>query len=302
MAMEKPNDLIRLLQIIFKWKKTILISTIVVAVLACIITWFFMPNYYRSSVTFYPSNPIMTDRQVLYSQIAGEIEIEYFGSSGDVDRILTLAYTSNLVDYMINKYKLMEHYGIDSTKEFARYNVKKEFLKNYSAMETEHGAIEIAIWDQDKMLAMEMANHLVETIDQHNKELLLRDKRMVVKTFQNQVKAKDILVDQLIDSIAILRKAGNTTPEKLKLLDERLENAIDDLNTDKKLLEQNQTTINTDFSTIHITEAAYPALRKDKPVRSLIVIGITGGMFVFMILLVVIIENYNRIKNMLKNA
>jgi len=299
--MEQRNDLIRLLQIIFKWKKAIIITTIVVALLACVVTWFFMPNYYKSSVTFYPSNPIMTDRQVLYSQIAGEIEIDYFGSASDVDRILTLAYTSSLVDYVINHFKLMEHYGIDSTKEFARYNVKKEFLKNYKAIETEYGAIEVSVWDQDKMLAMEIANHIVETIDKHNKELLLRDKRMVVKTFQDQVVKKEAYVSTLTDSISQLRKAG-ASPEELLVLDERLESAVEDLNTNRKLLEQNQTAVNTDFSTVHITEAAYPALRKDKPVRSIIVIGITLGTFVFMILLAVITENYKKIKNSLQDA
>lgn len=299
--MEQRNDLIRLLQIIFKWKKAIIITTIVVALLACVVTWFFMPNYYKSSVTFYPSNPIMTDRQVLYSQIAGEIEIDYFGSASDVDRILTLAYTSSLVDYVINKFKLMEHYGIDSTKEFARYNVKKEFLKNYKAIETEYGAIEVSVWDQDKMLAMEIANHIVETIDKHNKELLLRDKRMVVKTFQDQVSKKEAFVSTLTDSIAGLRKSG-ASPEQLLVLDERLESAVEDLNNNRKLLEQNQTAVNTDFSTVHITEAAYPALRKDKPVRSIIVIGITLGTFVFMILMAVITENYKKIKNRLQDA
>ena len=299
--MEQRNDLIRLLQIIFKWKKAISITTVIVAILACLVTWFFMPNYYKSSVTFYPSNPIMTDRQVLYSQIAGEIEIDYFGSASDVDRILTLAYTSSLVDYVINNFKLMEHYGIDSTKEFARYNVKKEFLNNYRAIETEYGAIEISVWDQDKMLAMEMANHIVETIDKHNKELLLRDKRMVVKTFQDQVGKKEAYVAALTDSIAQQRKSG-ASPEQLIVLDERLESAVEDLNTNRKLLEQNQTAVNTDFSTVHITEAAYPALRKDKPVRSIIVIGITLGTFVFMILLAVITENYKRIKNRLQDA
>lgn len=299
--MEQSNDLLRLLQIIFKWKKPIMVTTVIVAILACIVTWFFMPNYYKSTVNFYPSNPIMTDRQVLYSQIAGEIEIDYFGSASDVDRILTLAYTSSMVDYIINHFQLMEHYGIDSTKEFARYNVKKEFLKNYRAIETEYGAIEISVWDQDKMKAMEIANHIVETIDKHNKELLLRDKKMVVKTFQEQVDKKERFVANLTDSIATLRKSG-AGAEQLLVLDEKLRSAVDDLNTNRKLLEQNQTAVNTDFSTVHITEAAYPALRKDKPVRSLIVIGITIGIFIFMILLAVVTENYQKIKNKLKDA
>lgn len=299
--MEQRNDLLRLLQITLKWKKPILITTVLVAIAACIVTWFFMPNYYKSTVNFYPSNPIMTDRQVLYSQIAGEIEIDYFGSASDVDRILTLAYTSSMVDYIINKFELMKHYDIDPESKYARYNVKKEFLKNYSAIETEYGAIEISVWDQDKDLAATMANHIVETIDNHNKELLLRDKKMVVKTFEVEVAKKEAAVVKLTDSIANLRKAG-ASPEFLMVMDEKLKGSVEDLNDNRKLLEQNQTAVNSDFSTVHITEAAYPALRKDKPVRSVIVIGITLGTLVFMILLAVITENFRKIKNKLQDA
>jgi capsular polysaccharide biosynthesis protein len=298
--MEQRNDLVRLLQIIYKWKKPIIITTVIVAIGTAIVT-LFMPNYYKSSVNFYPSNPIMTDRQVLYSQIAGEIEIDYFGTASDVDRILTIANTSSLIDYVINHFHLMEHYGIDSTKEMARYNCKKKFLSNYSAVETEYGAIDISVWDKNKDTAMVIANHIVETIDQHNKNLIMRDKKMVVKTFKNQVEQKEKIVTNLTDSVSAARKAG-ASPEQLIVLDARLQSAVDDLNLNRKLLEQNETAVNTDFSTVHITEAAYPALRKDKPVRSLIVIGVTLATLVFMILLAVITENYKKIKSRLQNA
>lgn len=299
--MEQSNDIIRLIQIIFKWRKPIIIITIVAAIAGCIVTWFFMPNYYKSSVTFYPTNPIMTDRQVLYSQSAGEIEIDYFGSAGDVDRILTIANTSSIIDYMINHYHLMEHYDIDSTKEMARYNTKKEFLKNYRTVETEYAAIEISIWDTDKNLAAEMVTHIVETIDDHNKTMLLRDKKLVAETFRDQVKKKNIIVEEMSSSISAAKKTGITS-EELLVMEEKLKAAVDDLNNNKKILDQNLTSINTDFSTVNVTEEAYPAIRKDKPVRSLIVIGITLGTFLFLVILAVITENYRKIKSRITNA
>ena len=299
--MEQSNDLVRLIQIIYKWRKSLIAVTVIVAIAACIFTWFFMPNYYKSTVNFYPSNPIMTDRQVLFSQSSGEIEIEYFGSASDVDRILTIANTSGIVDYIINKYKLMEHYDYDSTKEMARYNTKKEFLSNYSTVETEYGAIEISVWDQDKQLAADMVTHIVETIDNHNKAMLLRDKKLVVETFKKQVESKEALVTLLTDSIGSLKKAGAPS-ELILVLDTKLAGAVEDLNNNKKILEQNQTAVNTDFSTVHITEEAYPAIRKDKPVRSLIVIGVTLGAFFFMVILAVLTENYRKIKSRLKDA
>ncbi len=299
--MEQSNDIIRLIQIIYKWRKPIIIITVVAAIAGCIVTWFFMPNYYKSSVTFFPTNPIMTDRQVLYSQSAGEIEIDYFGSAGDVDRILTISNTSSVIDYMINHFHLMEHYGIDSTSEMARYNTKKEFLKNYRAVETEYAAIEISIWDIDKNLASEMVTHIVETIDDHNKTMLLRDKKLVAETFRNQVVNKNEIVEDMSDSITIAKKRG-ISAEELLIMEEKLKAAVIDLTNDKKILDQNLTSINTDFSTVNITEEAYPAIRKDKPVRSLIVIGVTLGTLLFLIILAVITENYRKIKSRITNA
>ncbi len=299
--MEQSNDIIRLIQIIYKWRKPTIIITVVVAIAACIVTWFFMPNYYKSSVTFYPTNPIMSDRQVLYSQSAGEIEIDYFGSAGDVDRILTIANTSSIIDYMINNFHLMEHYGIDSTKEMARYNTKKEFLKNYRAIETEYAAIEVSIWDTDKDLASKMVTHIVTTIDGHNKTMLLRDKKLVVETFKKQVAMKDAEVEHLKDSIGSMKKIGISN-ESLIILEEKLEDAVEDLSLSKKILDQNLTSINTDFSTVNITEEAFPAIRKDRPSRSLIVIGVTLGCFLFLVILAVLTENFRKIKSQIKNA
>lgn len=299
--MAQTNDLTELIKITYKWRKPIILVLVIAIVASCVITWFFMPDYYKSSINFYPSNPIMTDRQVLYSQSSGEIEIDYFGSSGDVDRILTLAHTSSITDYIINKYKLIEHYGYDSTKALARYNTKKKFENNYSVIETEYGAIEISVWDIDANLAAEIANHIAFTIDNHNKEMLLRDKQLVIETFKNQVASKSTLVDVLKDSISN-SKRNNVNPETLLILESKLVAAIEDYNGDKKILDQNLTTVNTNFSTIYITEAAYPAIKKDKPVRSLIVIGVTLGTLFFMVILAVLTENYRKIKNQLKNA
>lgn len=293
---EQRNDLLELLRICLKWKKSIIIITIAAALISVAFSWFFMDDYFRSAVTFYPSNPVMNDRQVLYSNSLGEIEIDYFGSAGDVDRILTLAKSSPVEDYIMNKYHLMEHYGYDSTGKYARYKTKKRFEKNYKAIETEYGAVEIAIWDKDKQLASDIANHIAFTIDNKNKELILRDKLIAIKTFEQNISENENEITQLMDSIQLLKTKG-INAEQAAVLDQNLKSAVDNVNNSKKILEQFKTSASDNFSTIHITEEAYPAIRKDKPVRSLIVVGATLGAFIFMILLAVISENYKKVKS-----
>ncbi|MBC8046611.1 MAG: hypothetical protein H7Y00_07430 [Fimbriimonadaceae bacterium] len=298
---EQRNDLLELLRIALKWKKPILIVTLIVAIGSAAFSWWGMPNYYKSAITFYPSNPVMNDRQVLYSNSLGEIEIDYFGSAGDVDRILTLAHGSPVIDYIINKYHLMEHYGYDSTKELSRYKTKKKWEKNYKAIETEYGAIEIAVWDKDKNLASDIANHIALTIDNKNKDLILRDKLIAIETFEENIQEKEMQITLLSDSMQQLKAKGIST-EQQKIVDAELDAALIDINNSRKIVEQYKTSASQKFSTIHVTEEAYPAIRKDKPVRSLIVIGATIGAFIFMILFAVITENYKKIKTKLADA
>ncbi|MBK7107677.1 MAG: hypothetical protein IPH61_00610 [Bacteroidetes bacterium] len=298
---EQRNDLIELIRIALKWKRPIIITTIIAALGSAAFSWFFMPNYYKSSVNFYPANPVMTDRQVLYSNSLGEVEIDYFGGSSDVDRILTLANGTPTIDYIINKYHLMEHYGYDSTNTMSRYKTKKKFLKNYKAVETEFGAIEITVWDSDKNLASDMANHIALTVDNHNRDMLLRDKFIVIETFKDIISDKQNALDQLTDSLEIMLSSSANT-EKMKQMEFNVDAAMKNLAENRKLMEQYVTSTSSKFSTIHITEEAYPAIRKDKPVRSLIVVACTVGAFIFMLLLAVITENYRKIKHRLTDA
>ncbi len=293
---EQRNDLIALVRIALKWKRPILITTIIAAIGSAAISWFFLPDYFKSSVNFYPANPVMTDRQVLYSNSLGEIEIDYFGGSSDVDRILTLANSTPTVDYIINRYHLMEHYGYDSTKTMARYKTKKKFLKNYKAVETEFGAIEISVWDKDKDLAAEMANHIALTIDNHNREMLLRDKYIIIETFDEIIKGMESSLDTLTDSLDLMLST-NANPEKINQMKFSIDATMKNIAENKKLMEQYVTSTSTKFSTIHITEEAYPAIRKDRPIRSLIVIASTAGAFLFMLILAVISENYKKLKD-----
>ncbi|HPE97969.1 MAG: hypothetical protein H6548_02590 [Chitinophagales bacterium] len=291
----KHNDLVELVRILLKWRKPIIIVTVIAAIGTAAFSWFFMPDYFKSSVNFYPSNPIMTDRQVLYSTTVGEIEIDYFGGTADVDRILTLAHTSRMKDYIINKYHLTEHYGYDSTKTLARYKTKKKFEKNYKAVETEFGAVEITVWDKDKQLASDMANHIALTIDNQNKDMITRDKNVVIQTFKQDIAKKEAANDSLANVIEQAKASGQRA-ERIMQLETQFETSLTDLNNSRKLLEQYQTSASNNFSTIHVTEEAFPAIRKDKPVRSLIVIGATIGAFLFMLILAVVTENYRKIR------
>jgi hypothetical protein len=292
------NDLLALVQIAWKHRRFILLITGLVAVASVLYTVFAMPNYYKSSVTFYPSNPTMTDRSVMFGESVSDMQIDYFGGNSDIDRILTLAQTSGTIDYIINRYQLFEHYDYDTAATMGRYKTRKKFLKNYNARKTVLGAVEISIWDVDKFQAADIANHIALTVDNKNREMLNKERLSIIETLADRMADKQHLVDSLG------KRLQNTDVLALQssLLRSELDYAIEDLNDTRRLHEQYATSVNLGVSTINITEPAYPALRKDKPVRSLLCAGYTVAAFLASLIWVVLLEQFRRIKPTLNHA
>ena len=289
------NDLLELLQIAYRRRRFILAVTGGAAVASVMISLFLMPNYYKSSVTFYPSNPTMTDRSVMFGESVSDVQIDYFGGNSDIDRILTLAQTSGTIDYIINKYQLFDHYNYDTASRDGRYKTKIKFLKNYNTRKTVLGAVEISVWDQDKYLAAEIANHIALTVDDKNREMLNKERLSIIDKLSERIGEKQVLVDSLSEQVEELKDDSRRV-----MMFTELEYAIEDLNDTRRLHEQYATSVNLGVSTINITEPAYPAIRKDKPKRSLVCLGYTVGAFLASLLLVVLLEKYRQIKPALR--
>jgi hypothetical protein len=292
------NDLLDLVRIAWKHRRTILLVTGIVAVASVLYTTLAMPNYYKSAVTFYPSNPTMTDRSVMFGESVSEVQIDYFGGNSDIDRILTLAQTSATIDYIINRYTLWDAYGYDTAAAMGRYKTRKKFLKNYNARKTVLGAVEISVWDTDKFRAAEMANHIALTVDDHNRAMIDKERKAIIATLAERIGDKQRLVDSLSGRLEALPVLSG----QRGLLQTELEYAVEDLNDTKRLHEQYSTSVNLGVSTINITEPAFPALRKDKPVRSLLCAGYTVAAVLATLIWVVLLEQFRRIQPRLADA
>jgi hypothetical protein len=295
--MNGSNDLLEFLRIAYKWRKSIIAVTAIAAVASVILSVTLMDDWFKSSVTFYPSNPTMTDRQVMFGQAAGENQIDYFGGNSDIDRILTLSQTSGTIDYIINRYKLFDHYGYDTTARYGRYKTRLKFEKNYNARKTVLGAVEISVWDKDKELAADMANHIALTVDNKNRDMINKERYSIIEKLAERITEKTELVNKLSAEVD-----GDLRGAELDAKQIELDYAVEDLNDTKRLHEEYSTSVNLDISTINITEAAFPALRKDKPKRSLVCAGYTLGAFFFSLILVLFIEKYRQLKPELEKA
>lgn len=322
--MEQSFNLLTFFKTIWKWRRPILIVCGVAIIGSVVISDpHIMPPYYKSSSSFYPLNPNLTSTGTLFS--SGDNNL--FGASGDVDRILSIAGSIPLELYIVHRFNLFQHYKIDSAHE--RYpitTVLKELEDNYTYEKNDKGAVVITVEDEDRFLAAQMVNEIVNKIDQINRDLLNENKKKILSIYQNKLKEKEIEVKNLTDTIFNLKEEYNlytdiedlpseiqkskgaqgaayaSASEKVKVLEEKKKGAIRELNNNIVQFQQYEASITSDVPTIFILEKGYPAERKSKPVRWLIVFGTVLISFILCALVVLFIERFKAIKVAFKNA
>ncbi len=161
--MEQRENLLDVLKIFFKWLTPIAYLCLGIGIGTAAIS-LLLDNYYESTTTFY-ANSI---DQAKPGQIFGTStkDVEFYGDDRDNDRLLTIAESNELADYMIQTFDLYTHYDIDPTKERAAFNVRQKFNKYYTVIKTKRDAIELSIEDVDKELATKMVNAAREKVDE----------------------------------------------------------------------------------------------------------------------------------------
>lgn len=322
--MNNSFNLVGFIKLLWKWRKPIIVVLIVTIIGSSVITDpHIMPPYYQSTSLIYPLNPNLANSSNLF----GDNAQGYFGGNADVDRILSIAGSVPLKMIIVQKFDLFRHYKIDSSKErYPVYAVLEELNDNYTFEKNDRGAIEITVQDHDPKTAAKMANSIVDEIDATNKRLLNENKTKILSIYETKLKQKKLEVQATSDSILILKqKFGlyndiNDLPaqvkasrdaegsnyqaavEKVKLLEEQRKGAIRELNNNTVLYEQYRSTIDSSVPTVYILEKAFPAEKKSKPIRWLIVVASTFVTFLLSAFAVLLIEQFKNIKTVFRNA
>jgi len=288
--MSNSLDLIEIIKLLQQWKWKLLIVIFIAGIIALIASML-MDEYYESSMTFYPANPEQTNRNLLFQKETNQ-DMATFGDKQDVDRLITMGKSGQIISYCIAHFKLWDHYKIDSTSKYAHTKMQKRFKENFNIFKNEYGAIEVHVLDTDAKQAAAMANAIVDKIDAINIEMISSNKNEIVKLFESLKIEKQIQLQIAQDS---LRNTLNTTSDtvKINILRSIVHSAISEYNDVITLLNQNQAAASKNLSSIFVVERAYPSDKKAKPNRMLIVLS---TMIITGILSSAFVVLYNRFK------
>lgn len=286
--MNQEFNLIVAIKTILKWKKHILILTVASGIIAALFSVFIMDEWFLSWSTLYPTNQSLTDRSAIFG--ADATQVEYFGTKADVNRVLTIANSNPVIDFVIDSFNLAEHYNVDKSKKYWKTIVRKKFEKKYEAIKTDKDAVQISLYDTDPKLASVIVNTIVAKVDQLNKIHVNTSKSKIYEALLLQISKVQQSVNTYIDTLAGLGQQYkikvNTGADGTVIVDgldykavqfyktilAKQTNTTRELNNLNNIRGQMEVSLKNNETSLYVLEEAVPADRREKPVRSLVVL------------------------------
>jgi len=203
MMRENDNNLLEVLQTLYKRRKFIIILCSVVVLGSAGIS-LFLPDYYQATTSFYPASPSLIDPNRVYA--TSESGVEYYGGDDEVNQLLSAAKSKVLLDYVIKTFNLYEVYEIDSTKQKAPFKVRKKLLKRYTVLKNANDGIDVSIEDTNRERAAQMANAIRAKIDEIHRNFLRSSQQLVLDTHTKSLAQRRRNLTAISDSLYKVRQ------------------------------------------------------------------------------------------------
>ncbi len=325
---------VNLIRFLWKKKFHILIVTGLAAISAIIFSGpAFIPPKYKSTVVLFPTSTNSISKALLTQSQAPKQDVLQFGEEENAEQLLQILNSSVIRDRIVNKYNLFKHYDIDPQTKYPRTLLNKEFNSNIKFRRTENMAVEIAVMDINADTAALIANDIAALLDSTKIEMQRERAMKGFKIVEAEYLSLLADMKQKEDSLTILRKKGvhdyetqaeminmqlaieiarNPNSAAVKALQAQLDTLAvyagpyvsirDGLEYEKKHLteirakyDESKVDAFEELPQTFKVDMAYPAEKKSYPVRWLIVVVSTIGAFLFVIFLLIIIDNFKSI-------
>ncbi len=204
--MNSKETLLDILKTLVRWRKQIIATTIGVGLLAAIIV-LLMPNYYKAATIFYPANPDIAGRGALFG--SADENMDLFGGPDEMNRLMLVAESSELINYLVERFDLYQRYDIDSTNQKAPHYVRLNFLSHYNLKKNEKDAMEITIEDKDPQVATDLLWSAIGKIDEINRRMVKANQLKILKSYQKSIAEKQGAYNTSTDSLKMLRAEYN---------------------------------------------------------------------------------------------
>jgi len=201
--MEQKDHLISLAAVLYKNRLRLLYIGIAAFVISAVIS-LTIPNRYQATTIFYPASEDMMKPEQLFG--GSTSDLRFYGTDLEMDRLLAIAQSSAVLNYLIDEFDLSERYGIREGSRNWRSRLRKKLLKYYDVSKTRHDGLQLSIEDADPDVAAEMARRAREKISELATDVIKSAQGKMIATIESNIREKEDILGLIRDSLQILRQ------------------------------------------------------------------------------------------------
>lgn len=198
-----------LCKLLVEYRKPVLIILICAALLAVLFSSpLFITPLFKSTVILYPTSTNSMSKVLISTTYQTNKDLMEFGESEQTEQMLQVLNSNRIRDKVIDRFHLMEHYGIKSTTKYPYTKLNKIYDSRIKFRRTEYSAVKITVMDSDPAMAATIANDIAELFDTTMNAM---QKEVAVKAFQLVEREYNSLCQEMAsleDSLNTLRSLG----------------------------------------------------------------------------------------------
>lgn len=202
-------DSLSVVEFLYKWRKPLIIVTILAGIVSIIFTGptFIKPRF-KSSVVFYPATTNSISKALLNENAYDRSDPLAFGEEEEAEQLIQILYSDDIQSFIIEKYDLMNHYDIKPNAKFKNTQLAKKFSDNIRFRRTEYSSVEIEVLDTDPVIAAGIANDIAALLDETKNKIQREQANKALGIVESQYIAKRAFVNKLNDSLNFFRALG----------------------------------------------------------------------------------------------
>ena len=201
--MEGKDQIARIAISLYKNRKRLAYLGLIGFILSAAIS-LTLPNYYEASTVFYPSSEDLIKPEKLFG--GAQTDLRFYGTDMEMDRLMSMAQSPELTDYLIDQFNLTERYNINKEERHWRSRVGNKLNKHINIKKTRFDGIELSVEDTDPEIAAQMANSARKKLADIAERVLKSAQKSMIKTLEQSIIEKEVVVSMLRDSLVATRQ------------------------------------------------------------------------------------------------
>jgi hypothetical protein len=199
-------DLVEIVKVIQRNATLILGITITTALIGAV-AYKIKDKEYQADAEVYMLNPLYGDRNHILRRSQGDMRfVDYFGTEGDVDKVMTMIASKDVEDSVITLCGLYGAYVLDYGNPKHRAAMSARFRKNFESKRTENASIMCSYTDVDAKRSAQVLDAIVKVTDFKFRNYLSVVKTNAKDRVNKKIQALDAQINLYTDSMIALRQ------------------------------------------------------------------------------------------------